>query len=308
MIEKSPSPAISLIMPAKNEARFIAEAIEAVRKADFQDWELVIVDDHSEDDTFNIARGFAEEDRRIRVLKNAGAGKVQGLNTGYNQSTGNTLKFIDADDILDSKFFDQLHLLQENDAFVHSYFITKSNLKIFAKYAMNYRYLNSDYNEVLENLVSLPRCTWTFTRQIAQKVFPLPETLPFEDVWFSLIIKKNAMSIANIGDSLYYYRQHEDQVFQGVLNFSKSTMQFRANRMLKLIAAFEKETDRLGLRDDHVFDYMKSYYGLMAECAGVLKILKSELTVTDKVKVTLLSRFPIFARWATLIKWKIDGR
>lgn len=181
---------ISLIMPAKNTERFIGEAIEPLLKVNNHDWELIIVEDHSEDRTFDIASDFARRDNRIKVYKNIGHGKVMGLNYGYSKTHGNIIKCIDSDDVIDIKFFDLIANLKEFDAHCHDSIIVDDRLNILGKYNANTAILTNEYSAVLQKLISLPRWSWSFSREIAEKIFPMPEELPFEDVWFSLIIKK----------------------------------------------------------------------------------------------------------------------
>lgn len=61
--------AISVLIPARNEAAGIATTLEYLLKSDHTDFEIVILDDHSEDDTAEIVKAFADRDRRVRLLK-----------------------------------------------------------------------------------------------------------------------------------------------------------------------------------------------------------------------------------------------
>lgn len=61
--------AISVLIPARNEAAGIATTLEYLLKSDHADFEIVILDDHSEDDTAEIVKAFADRDRRVRLLK-----------------------------------------------------------------------------------------------------------------------------------------------------------------------------------------------------------------------------------------------
>lgn len=83
------APRISVVLPVHNGARYLAEAVGSVRAQTFRDWELILVDDASSDDTPAIAAGFAAEDPRIRVLRNAANRKLPGsLNAGFALARG----------------------------------------------------------------------------------------------------------------------------------------------------------------------------------------------------------------------------
>src|ERR1700694_5948319 len=91
---------VSVVMPAKNAAAHIREAIESVPAQGSDLRELIIVDDGSTDDTVALVRGFG--DRRIELLTNDGAGVSAARNLGTRRATGSWLMFLDADDRLRS--------------------------------------------------------------------------------------------------------------------------------------------------------------------------------------------------------------
>lgn len=97
-----PVPAVSVIMPVRDVAPYLREAVESVRSQSRGDWELLIVDDGSVDDTLHIAVGFADADPRIRVLRHEGGqslGSSAARNTGLRASRGRYIAFLDGDDI-----------------------------------------------------------------------------------------------------------------------------------------------------------------------------------------------------------------
>jgi glycosyltransferase involved in cell wall biosynthesis len=73
---------VSIVIPAYNARLFLAETVASVKSQTFQDWELVIIDDGSKDDTYRLACRFAEHDARIRVVQQANAGTSAARNTG----------------------------------------------------------------------------------------------------------------------------------------------------------------------------------------------------------------------------------
>ncbi len=59
------SPAVSIVLPFRNEAEHVAECLESIRRQTLEDWELLAIDDGSEDDSPRIVRAFADRDPRI---------------------------------------------------------------------------------------------------------------------------------------------------------------------------------------------------------------------------------------------------
>jgi len=91
-------PNVSVILPAYNSANFLKEAVESIVHQTLQDWELIIIEDGSTDETALILNGFS--DPRIRCLKNeVNKGLVYSLNRAIDISSGRYIARMDADDI-----------------------------------------------------------------------------------------------------------------------------------------------------------------------------------------------------------------
>ena len=90
---------VSIIMPSYNSAAYIADSIESILRQTYKDWELLIVDDCSEDDTVNIITRYASQDKRIHLFQleqNMGSGHTR--NHGIENASGRYLAFCDSDD------------------------------------------------------------------------------------------------------------------------------------------------------------------------------------------------------------------
>jgi glycosyltransferase involved in cell wall biosynthesis len=95
------SPSVSVLIPTYNYARFIGEAVESVLAQDFRDFELLILDDCSTDNTAEVARPFCARDPRVRFTANSkNLGMVNNWNHCLNQAQGRYIKFIFGDDKL----------------------------------------------------------------------------------------------------------------------------------------------------------------------------------------------------------------
>ena len=93
-------PRVSVIVPAFNYAQYLGEALGSMLAQTFADWECVIVDDGSTDDTPAVARGFVARDPRFRYVRQDNAGLAAARNRGLAESTGEYVQFLDADDRL----------------------------------------------------------------------------------------------------------------------------------------------------------------------------------------------------------------
>lgn len=90
---------ISIIMPAYNAESFIEASIKSVLAQTYQNWELLIVDDGSTDNTFSIAQGFALINQKIKISQQSNQGASVARNTAIEQAAGQWLAFLDADDL-----------------------------------------------------------------------------------------------------------------------------------------------------------------------------------------------------------------
>jgi glycosyltransferase involved in cell wall biosynthesis len=90
------TPQVSIVMAAKNYGKFLAEAVESVLTQTVTDWELLIIDDGSSDDTQRVAARFT--DLRIRCVKSDRLGQSRAKNLGIDLARGEFIAFLDADD------------------------------------------------------------------------------------------------------------------------------------------------------------------------------------------------------------------
>jgi glycosyltransferase involved in cell wall biosynthesis len=93
---------VSVVIPAYNAARFLGHTISSIQAQTLSNWELLIVDDGSTDETYELARAYSSEDARIRVIRQENKGVSKARNHGWSVSTPSTpfILFLDADDVL----------------------------------------------------------------------------------------------------------------------------------------------------------------------------------------------------------------
>jgi GT2 family glycosyltransferase len=122
-MEAAVNPVVSIIMPTYNRANMIGMAIDSVLKQTFKDWELLIIDNESTDNTKDIVEKFLASDKRIKyhnVKKNLIIGIASYLNYGIDISTGKYIARLDDDDEWcdPNKLEKQVNFLEENEDYV----------------------------------------------------------------------------------------------------------------------------------------------------------------------------------------------
>jgi glycosyltransferase involved in cell wall biosynthesis len=109
------SPSVSVIIPAYNYGRFVRRTIESVQAQSYADWECIVVDDGSTDDTEEVVTPLLQADRRIKFVKQKNAGLAAARNAGLAKSAGEYLQFLDADDLIEAnKLEHQVNFLEQH--------------------------------------------------------------------------------------------------------------------------------------------------------------------------------------------------
>lgn len=108
---------VSVITPTYNCARFITETIRSVQAQTYKNWEMIIVDDHSTDDTINVITPYIKTDKRIIYHRlNINSGAAIARNTALQMAHGRWIAFLDSDDLwLPEKLERQLNFMKKNN-------------------------------------------------------------------------------------------------------------------------------------------------------------------------------------------------
>lgn len=93
------APTMSIVVPCYNASRYIADTLETVLEQTLPDWEAIVVDDGSTDNSADIVEQFVQKDRRIRLLRKQNSGVSKTRNAGSAEANGKYLAFLDADDL-----------------------------------------------------------------------------------------------------------------------------------------------------------------------------------------------------------------
>jgi glycosyltransferase involved in cell wall biosynthesis len=187
------TPHISIIIPTFNRSELVCVAIESVLSQSYQNWECLIIDDFSEDNTFQIIEKKIINEPRFRLLNNDRKKGAQGArNTGISEAKGFWVVFLDSDDILSENSLEiRLNAFQEN--------LELNPLLIYGDLSNNkYHKIIGDGSKFLNKNLAL--CPFSVMMVQREKIFDLElldENFP---AWQDddLVIK-----IANLGNILH---------------------------------------------------------------------------------------------------------
>ena len=132
------APEISIVVPVYNAAATIEACVKSVLEQDFTQWELILVDDGSADESVKICSKLATDDSRITLLQQEHKGVSAARNLALNTAKGNYICFIDSDDTVEPDYLSSLYEHRNFDMVICGYFVdeydNKNNLlqkKIF---------------------------------------------------------------------------------------------------------------------------------------------------------------------------------
>ena len=297
---------LSLIIPAKELDECLFETIYNYTLTFNHNYEIIIVYDFTDKKVYEKFNKNFNNNKKIILLLSPIKGRINALNYGYTQSKGDIIKCIDADDTLLRSYFDELEIMANYSAHCHNASLIDENNNVIGTYTFEKNILFKDYQYVLSNLKSPPRWVWSFNREIAECIFPIPPELFAEDVWFSLIIKKNCDKIFHLNSEVYLYKQHDGGEWGGIKNFSAEVMSRRARWNLKLIPVLLKKKISLGIVSDDIFNNIVNYYTVLLNKKSISNIILSKTTIYYKAKLFLIMYSPSLATPLISIKWIVN--
>ncbi len=122
-------PIVSVIMPTHNDVKYLTRAIDSVISQSFKEWELLVVDDGSTDETPDVIASYCKKDERIKPfrIEKASGSPTKPRNIGIENATGRYIAFLDSDDVwLPTKLERQIATFEKHEdaAIVFSYYNT----------------------------------------------------------------------------------------------------------------------------------------------------------------------------------------
>ena len=203
---------VSVIMPAYNAAGFIAESIRSVQQQTFKDWELLVIDDASTDETSNVVEELKAEDPRIKLHilpTNQGAGFSR--NIGIKAATGDYISFLDADDLWKPhKLETQLRIMTTENVQVcfSSYELINEQGKSLQKQIKALQFLSF---EKLKKANYIGNLTGIYNASKLGKIYcPLIRKRQDWGLW--LLAVEKAGFAKGIQESLAVYRERENSI------------------------------------------------------------------------------------------------
>lgn len=294
---------ISIAMATYNGAKYLKEQIDSILGQTIQDFEIVVCDDCSSDDTWSLLQAYAEQDARIRVYRNEeNLGYKKNFAKAMNLCKGDYVALSDQDDIWKPNHLEfLLNLIGDNGVACGNAHLIDGNGKSLGRNLDDYNFLFycPDYREIPYRIFYNSGCfqgaSMLVKRELALKAVPIPEGVNAHDTWLTLMACYSSGFVYS-PEIITLHRRHETNAsfttkwprYLGFVHFKRNP-----NRPDRFFLA-EGIMDRLqGLLDkrqlrqlQHVAVYMKNRkckFGKMKNVFFRLMHYRSIYTAKNKI-------------------------
>jgi len=212
----------SIIMPAFNAGRFLEKGIQSIRNQTHADWELILINDGSKDDTDAIARRYAAEDDRIRYYAQENMGVSKTRNRGLELVTGAYVLFVDADDEIDPRTLETVYQTVSADPcdiVVFNAYRSDVESKVTGKVTQPFS------DQVLKLATEQDKKKYIYSALASDKIFGImgifavkrevvsnirfrTDMIMYEDLLFDMQMYEKAVSVICLPEYFYYYRNN----------------------------------------------------------------------------------------------------
>ncbi|WP_353720520.1 glycosyltransferase family 2 protein [Dyadobacter sp. 676] len=271
---------VSIIIPSYNYGFVIGETLENLLAQNFQEWEALVVDDGSSDNTGEVVARFAARDSRIQYIRQTNSGVSIARNRGFRHSKGKYIQYLDADDLLSAdKLAIQVDFLEHNPdvdiAYTdHLYFETDKPDIFYPDYEMNHHNwlpkIDARGYEAVNTLVysniavvSSP----VLRRAIVEKVNGFPEFSNYTEdweFWFLCAIHGARYTFVDNENARTLIRIHARNTSRNIQIMQAGELEFR-KRIVEAVnkSSFLSQEEKQKLLDRNAASTQKLYKYMM---------------------------------------------
>ncbi|WP_282017523.1 glycosyltransferase family 2 protein [Salegentibacter mishustinae] len=215
------SPIVSIIIPTYNRSALLMETLDSVKRQDFENWECIVVDDGSIDNTAEVVKGFSRKDCRFKFIQKSSKypkGASYSRNLGFQISKGQYIQWLDDDDLLSgNKLSVQVQKLEEiNNPNVYTIcswdlFWPNKSLELKNSFQEINHIKKQDFFSTLgDDQTFIPPLAYLTPRELIIKSGLWNTELSInQDAEFFARVMVNSDYLANVNDCHVLYRQHD---------------------------------------------------------------------------------------------------
>lgn len=204
---------VSIIIPCYNQASFLAETLDSVLQQTYGNWECIIVNDGSPDNTEEIAQRYCDKDSRFKYLYKNNGGLSSARNAGIKFSTGDYILPLDSDDKIASNYLlEAVNVLESNDKIK----IVYCKAELFGEKSCLWELPEYSFERILGGNVIF--CSALYRRADYDKTNGYNQNMihGFEDWDFWLSILENGGEVFCIDKIMFYYRIRKESMLRSL--------------------------------------------------------------------------------------------
>ena len=202
---------VSIIVPIYNGAKVLKRCVDSIEKQTYENWELLLINDGSKDESIQICTEYAKKDDRIKVIDKENEGVSATRNRGISEATGSYVHFVDCDDYVTKRHLEDLVTELEKteaDLVISGYTRHKGGqIDIFTpdrKVLQGKEQLATCFFELYNRWFLNTPWNKLYKKEKIDKEFPVELSLG-EDLLFNLVYMKNCDRIAVVSEAGYQY-------------------------------------------------------------------------------------------------------
>jgi len=258
---------ISIIVPVYKTENYLQDCVNSIMNQDYLDFELILVDDGSPDQSGKICDELAAGESKIKVIHKKNGGLSSARNAGLVVATGEYVCFIDSDDYVEKDYLSTLYNL------VFKYKTEFAKVEYVEVYSRNYSdtsidaekeivYTGDDVERAYLDLKVDSVCVFLYSRQLIRETRFL-EGKTSEDIPFNFEIFQKARSLAYKPVKKYYYYHNSESISNG--SFDKNMLNYLTFRR-NIYEHYLQKGNAYLIRKSEVL-YARAAMGLMARMA-----------------------------------------
>ena len=252
MEKVSNKPLISIIIPVYRVEDYLSKCLDSVISQTYENIEIILVDDGSDDNCPKICDDYSKKDNRIKVIHKSNGGLSDARNVGIENSNGDFIVFIDSDDYVSNNYVEELfNLISDNKADIGittHYIVNENNKK--PRYQFSSFELNS--HDILDRMLydeDIDVSAWgkIYKRELFQNTrFPFGRFYEDAATFYQLVLNSCIIRVKNI--PTYYYVIRSNSISQSVfsetkMDLIKSTVEM-TDSIKKVYSDLKKGCDR----------------------------------------------------------------
>ncbi|MBB4823650.1 glycosyltransferase involved in cell wall biosynthesis [Sporosarcina luteola] len=204
---------VSVIITNYNYAQYVREAIESVLNQSYQNFEIIVVDDGSTDESATVLRNYEESYAdKITVISQKNGGQASAFNTGFEKATGDIVAFLDADDYwYENKLSTIVKYHEKYDGIQHNLLINNEiPFVLLEDQVGKQRRLLEEYGF----FGTIPTSGLSFTYEKLKKVFPIPTEYKIcADLYMKMFFLNEGNEIFSLNGAFANYRHHDNNLW-----------------------------------------------------------------------------------------------